>query len=109
MYDGIVFYWFYYRLYVDFFFLLVFVCLLEVNIIIISLVVLFRYDKINDLVLKFVVGDEIIMYCNYGYKVVYLNLIIVCKDENNGSWSYDFIECYGMYLNVRYVIFYILL
>lgn len=109
MYDGIVFYWFYYRLYVDFFFLLVFVCLLEVNIIIISLVVLFRYDKINDLVLKFVVGDEIIMYCNYGYKVVYLNFIMVCKDENNGSWNYDFIECYGMYLNVRYGIFYILL
>lgn len=70
------------------------VCLLEVNTTKTSLVASFRYDKINDSVLKFAVGDEITMHCNYGYKAVHPNFTMVCKDENNGSWSHDPIECH---------------
>lgn len=107
MYDGIAFYRFYYRLHVDFFLSLVPVCLLEVNTTKTSLVASFRYDKINDSVLKFAVGDEITMHCNYGYKAVHPNFTMVCKDENNGSWSHDPIECHGMYLNARHGTFHI--
>lgn len=107
MYDGIAFYRFYYRLHVDFFLSLVPVCLLEVNTTTTSLVASFRYDKINDSVLKFAVGDEIAMHCNYGYKAVHPNFTMVCKDENNGSWSHDPIECHGMYLNARHGTFHI--
>lgn len=83
------------------------VCLLEVNTTTTSLVASFRYDKINDSVLKFAVGDEITMHCNYGYKAVHPNFTMVCKDENNGSWSHDPIECHGMYLNARHGTFHI--
>lgn len=97
------------RLFISFFFSLVPVCLLEVNTTTTILVASFRYDRINDSVLKFVVGDKIIMHCNYGYKALHQNLTMVCKDENNGSWSHDPIECDGIYLNTRHVTLHITL
>ena len=45
----------------------------------------------------FKVGDEITMACKSGYHTLEENVKLVCKAENNGSWSRNPPQCEGVH------------